>query len=305
MADIKNPHDRVFRGSMADTKVARSFLDFYLLEETKRDLDLSTLKLLSGSRVGVHLDESISDLVYSCQYKDSNTQARIIILVEHQSKPDKFMPVRVYDYIFGLWCNELKTRENNQALLPSCHALVFYHGKQKPYPYSMDLAACIDFKGSMAAFWQNTIQLVEVDNYSDERLLAQKLDGVLSLALKHSRDDDLTEVIYQIAKRLADIDSDEAIGLEFIKRLMHYLFTARGAKDRQQIFAKIASLNENSVKGEIMTIAEQLRAEGVEKEKINTAIKCLQQGADVDFIAKVTDLSVEQINAIAKKHHIH
>ena len=54
-----------------------------------------------------------------------------------------------------------------------------------------------------------------------------------------------------------------------------------------------------------MTIAEQLRAEGVEKEKINTAIKCLKKGLKVDFIADLTELSVEQINAIAKKHHIY
>ena len=66
-----------------------------------------------------------------------------------------------------------------------------------------------------------------------------------------------------------------------------------------------------------MTFAEQLRAEGREEgrvegleegadiEKTNMVIKCLKEGAAIDFIAKVTDLSVEQITAIAKEHHIH
>lgn len=107
------------------------------------------------------LDESISDLVYSCQYKGcadegERDEARTIILVEHQSVHDRFMPVRVYDYTLasGLWRKELASREDSkQTLLPACHALVFYHGEQTSYPYSMDLASCInDPKGRMEKF---------------------------------------------------------------------------------------------------------------------------------------------------------
>ena len=323
MADIKNPHDRVFRGSMSDIKVAKPFLTFYLADEAKQDLDLSTLELLPTSHVNTRLDESISDLVYSCKYKDvEKGEARIIILVEHQSTPDRFMPVRVYDYIFGIWRNELKYRQvDNHALLPACHALVFYHGEQKPYPYSMDLAACIhDPKERMTSFWQNTIQLVEVDDYSDERLLEQKLDGVLSLALKHSRDKDLTDLIYQIAKRLAVIDTYEQVELEFIKRLMFYLFNTKGNIDKPILMAKFERID-SPIGGKVMTFAEQLRAEGREEgraegraegreegadiEKTNMVIKCLKEGAAIDFIAKVTELSVKRINAIAKEHQLH
>ena len=100
MAEINNPHDKVFRGSMADIKVARQFLSFYLLDDAKKDLDLSTLTLLPTSNISARLDESISDLVYSCQYKGSaddgeRAEARIITLVEHQSTPDRFMPVHL------------------------------------------------------------------------------------------------------------------------------------------------------------------------------------------------------------------
>ena len=133
---------------MADMKVARPFIEFYMLDEVTQDLDLSTLKLLPTSNINSRFDESISDLVYSCRYKDDTatngkSEARIIILVEHQSTPDKFMPIRVYDYIFGLWINELKAN-NKIEQLPACHALVFYHGEQTPYPDTMDLTDCID-----------------------------------------------------------------------------------------------------------------------------------------------------------------
>ena len=62
-----------------------------------------------------------------------------------------------------------------------------------------------------------------------------------------------------------------------------------------------------------MTFAEQLRAEGraegreegADIEKINMVIKRLKEGAAIDFIAKVTELSVKRINAIAKEHQLH
>ena len=313
MADMKNPHDRVFRGSMSDMKVARPFIEFYMLNEVTQDLDLSTLKLLPTSNINSRLDESISDLVYSCKYKDDSatngkSEVRIIILVEHQSTPDKFMPVRVYDYIFGLWINELKAN-NKIELLPACHALVFYHGEQTPYPYTMDLTDCIDDpKDRMQSFWQNTVQLVEVEDYSDEQLLAQKLDGVLSLALKHSREADLTDIVYLITKRLSNIDAFEHIELEFIKRLMFYLWRTQGKIDKEQLTVKLDELNQ-PIGGEVMTFVEQLREEGQEvgrfNEKIDMAINCLKEGASFDFIAKVTGLPIEKVNALAKEHKLH
>ena len=53
-----------------------------------------------------------------------------------------------------------------------------------------------------------------------------------------------------------------------------------------------------------MTAAEQLIEEGQLQAKIQVAINCLREGIQIDTIAKITDLPIEQINDLAKEHSI-
>lgn len=97
-----------------------------------------------------------------------------------------------------------------------------------------------------------------------------------------------------------------------MKRLMFYLWRTRGNIYKTQLTAKFDKLDD-PIGGEVMTFVEQLsheerkkgQEEGIALEKVNMAIKCLKKGADINFIVKVTKLSIEQVNALAKEHKIH
>jgi len=184
MSQGNKPFDRLFRFSMGIKLIAMQFLQSNLESLVRDVLDLDTLKQISNESVNLKLNDSVSDMVYQCHYKDKSiAAAKIIILIEHQSTPDRFMPLRIYHYLFGLMLNEVKARKKNRNKpLPACWAMVFYHGKQQGYPYSLDLASCFDDpKGIMQQFWNNPVQLVNVNKISDEQLLARELDGILAL----------------------------------------------------------------------------------------------------------------------------
>ena len=55
-----------------------------------------------------------------------------------------------------------------------------------------------------------------------------------------------------------------------------------------------------------MTIAEQLKAEGmqkgIEKGKLEIAERLLSANAEIAFIAKITGLSLSKIEELKKKH---
>ncbi len=47
-----------------------------------------------------------------------------------------------------------------------------------------------------------------------------------------------------------------------------------------------------------MTVAEQLKQEGIEQRNKDIARNALKEGADTQFVAKITGLSVEEVQAL-------
>lgn len=305
------PHDLVFRNSLSDITFARDFIQLYMAENTKQHIDLSTLKLESSITIDKHLKESISDIVYSCFYKDKSLgSAKIIVLIEHQSTPDKFMPIRVYYYLFGLLLQELAQRnEDRQALLPACHAIVFYHGQQTPYPYNLTLEGCIyDPKNIMSNFWQKPINLIDVNEYDDEQLLKHQLAGILSTALKYSHKKDITKVIYKILDLLITLDIRDPIRLELIATILNYMLDTSELEDKSYFIRYLEKLP-TPLKGELMTIADEFRKEGEEIGEIKalkrTAINALKQGIKPKAVSKFTGLSFDEVNQLLIESKLH
>ena len=302
---ITNPHDKLFRGVMHDEENARGFIELYMNEEDLAPLDLSTLKLKNSQLIDKHLSESISDLVYSCEYQDKSLgNARIIILVEHQSTPDKFMPFRVYHYLFNILAYELKNN-NDGELLPAVHSMVFYHGQPEAYPYTLKLEGCFnDPHKIMQRFWQNPIALINVHEHDDDKLLNEHIQGLMSLALKHGRDQDINDIWLQIIYSILAIDTQEHIRLQFAEQITAYLFTVGKIHDKQKFIENVNKLP-NPIRGEMMTFADELRDEGrtegidIGVEKV--AINGIKEGIPDNLIAQLTGLSLERIAQIKEE----
>ena len=132
---INNVHDKFFRASMGHQSVAIDFIQHHFPKKISQALNTNSLKLLQQSFIKKDLQEHFSDLVFSCKLADK--PAYLTLLIEHQSSPDKMMAFRIHQYLFGLLSNYRKQHPNK--LLPAVYALVFYHGKTTPYPYSLSL----------------------------------------------------------------------------------------------------------------------------------------------------------------------
>jgi predicted transposase YdaD len=146
-------------------------------------LDLTSFRLENCTYINNKLQESISDLVFDCRYKANysggKTHAKVVLLIEHQSTADRFMPLRVYHYLFNMLHKKL--REQAKDPLPAVYALVFYHGKQSPYPYSMGLEDCFDDPlGIMNDMFTQPVHLIDVNQISDDQLKQQRLLGIMT-----------------------------------------------------------------------------------------------------------------------------
>ncbi|MBF6355622.1 Rpn family recombination-promoting nuclease/putative transposase [Nocardia higoensis] len=96
-----NPHDALFRRIMARPDNAAGELRHVLPEAVVNRIDWAALRFESCSFVSPHLRSRYSDLLFSTRLGDRDTF--IYVLVEHQTRPDRFMPLRMVEYMAAIW----------------------------------------------------------------------------------------------------------------------------------------------------------------------------------------------------------
>ena len=141
------------------------------------------------------------------------------------------------------------------------------------------------------------------------------MDGILALTLKHSRDKEASDTLYKIINKFADIDIQDPVELQFANAVVSHIFNQSDINNRETLLDTIESLS-GPLRGELMTAAQRFREDGVkegielgielgiEQTKIDMTINCLKEGSHIQFITKVTGLSIEEIESIAKEHQL-
>ena len=95
MADIHQPHDRLFRAVFSDPGEAVSLLQAALPDMLRHNFDWTTLTLVDGTCVDEDLQGSQSDLLYQIEHTESGQSVSMYMLFEHQSSPDPWMRFRL------------------------------------------------------------------------------------------------------------------------------------------------------------------------------------------------------------------
>ena len=244
-------------------------------------------------------------------YRVQSSMGDIIfqVLCEHQSTPDRWMPIRLLDYKVQIWRNEIKS---GAKTLPIILPIVFYAGKTSPYPYSMNLEDLFAEKKAAEQYALKPAKLVDFTIMNDEELIKERWSAGLKILLKHMANRDYRHAIKylienEIFRFLRSKDADSYAG-----SMLYY--TYEHSEDRQELLEQIGQLDPN-LEDLVMTIADSLRLEGMQQgmqkgrhEGILEGMeKGMQQGAyqiakgmlhegdSEDRVARITGLSAEII----------
>ena len=125
----------------------------------------------------------------------------------------------------------------------------------------------------------------------------------MELTLKHIFAQDIQPYLADITG-LMKLIGDE--GRVFTEAALIYILDKSDIKDKEAFFKVINTTLSTETGEKIMTIAEQLRREGIEigiekgrqEELLKIARNLLAANTDLALIAQVTGLSIEQINAL-------
>ncbi|MCZ7678650.1 MAG: Rpn family recombination-promoting nuclease/putative transposase [Sandaracinaceae bacterium] len=110
-----SPHDTLFRHAFGQAQNAAGLLKALLPAGLVATVDWETLAQREGNHVDEHLRELESDLVFSARVAGRETL--FYFLVEHQSSPDRFMALRLWQYVNRVW--EKWRRDHDGARYPA------------------------------------------------------------------------------------------------------------------------------------------------------------------------------------------
>jgi len=270
MNTVSSPHDRLFKGAMADVRIAREFLTYYLPIPLRSAVDLDTLVLCPNSYVDNELALTASDVLYKATI--AGEEGYVYLLCEHQSTVDVLMAFRVWQYIVAIWADHLK--QTNGKKLPLVIPLVFYHGQQ-PYTANCDIRDLIQ---APPALIDNVLfqpfTLIDTHDLPDETLREQHWAGIMAFVMKHIFARDALGFLQQILDHLRQFEQEEAG--DYVILLLNYLLTAGDTEQIEKVVTIIQQRLSQTTGAKIMTIAERLTERGIQQGEATMLMRLLQ-----------------------------
>ncbi|APE37454.1 hypothetical protein BOX37_29975 [Nocardia mangyaensis] len=142
MADsAPKPHDAFFRHMLRRPADAASQLRPMLPAEIADRLDWANLEPQSGSFVSKHLRATYSDLLFRTRL--DGCDAYLYLLLEHQSRTDRFMALRMLDYLVAIWTHYLRDHPKATTLPPIVPLVVHASTRQEAWDAPVEVADLI------------------------------------------------------------------------------------------------------------------------------------------------------------------
>ena len=181
--------------------------------------------------------------------------------------------------------------------LPMVVPLLFYHGIESPYPYSLCWLDCFADPKLARQLYASAFPLIDVTVMPDDEIMQHRRMALLELIQKHIRQRDLMGLVEQMACLLSSGYAND----RQIKGLFNYILQT-GAAVRFNDFIDGVTERSPKHKESLMTIAERLRQEGFQKgirtNALNIAKTMLDAGVSLEDVLRFTSLTVEDLAEI-------
>ncbi len=301
MANNKPKTDEIFKKSMENPLVAQEFINTYLPKDVLKIIDSKTLKLEKETYIEDDLKKSFSDVLLSC--KINNQEGFLFLLLEQQSTSEHFMAFRLFKYMINI-CSQYLIKTPKAKQLPVVIPHIIYNGRKK-YRAARNVWDLFNNPELAKRFWLNDYPLLNVHDIQDEALKTKIWSGILLFFLKHIHKRQLLkswQEISDILPKLAKID----LGYDHIRNLLQYSLTFIDQNDKIEL-EKILTNNLTKERGdELMTSLAQAwkeegKAEGEVKKAIAIAKNLLKENASIEYVSKITGLSINQVNKLLKE----
>ena len=161
-------HDSGYKKLFSNRTIFQQLIETFITEAWVKELDFSKCETLDKSFITDHYKETESDLIYKLKLRRKTVY--IYVLLEFQSKVDRFMVLRVLFYILSFYMDYTANYKRIKKL-PAIFPIVLYNGKRK-WSAPTKISDLIETEPSLGAYAIDfQYLLLNEKAYSKERLL--------------------------------------------------------------------------------------------------------------------------------------
>ena len=132
MAKKQTPHDGSYRRLFSHARMVEDLLRRYVVPPWMGSIHFSTLEMVPAHYVSDELEQRESDVVWRVRYGPDREWFYVYVLIEFQSKVDRFMAVRLLAYVLLLYQDLIRNKRlTRSGLLPPVLPIVLYNGKRR------------------------------------------------------------------------------------------------------------------------------------------------------------------------------
>lgn len=302
------PHDALFKTFLKYPETVRDFIEIHLPSRLRTLCDLTTLELKPASFIEENLRAYYSDVLWSM--KTSEGDGYIYVVIEHQSSPDTHMAFRLMRYAIAAMQSHLDAGHDT---LPLVVPMLFYHGIDTPYPFSLCWLDEFDNPALAHQLYLSAFPLVDITVVPDDDIMQHRRVALLELMQKHIRRRDLMGLADKVASLLTTGTTNDSQ----LKALFNYLLIQHGHKPRFSRFMRKLAQQVPGYKESTMNIVEKIRragqrkglregmqrglekglAEGRREEALRIAGSMLEDGLPRELIVRITGLSEDDVKS--------
>jgi predicted transposase/invertase (TIGR01784 family) len=301
MTDPKQPHNQLFIKTFSNPEHAAAELRAVLPPELVARMDFSTLRVCPGSYVDEALSGSQSDLLFSVQV--SGKPALLYVLFEHQSTPDKLMPLRLLGYVVRILVRHVdEAKTARDALpLPVVIPVVLHHG-EAGWSVASRVEELFDQQLVEEAGLSEFVPrlrfvLDDLRHVTDEELLRRALGLLPTLALWLLRDArNPTRFAHSLGRWTATLAKLRAApnGREAFWTIFRYIAAVADESVATILSEALEAAHPNEKDAQMTTLAERWTAEGEARGRAEGKAETLRKLLTLRFgeLSETTELRI-------------
>lgn len=298
---VHNEHDKIFRKILDNKKEAVTFINKALKLQCK--LEEEEIEKYNSSFVTEELKNQEADIIYKLKEKN------IFFLIEHQTKIDYSMPLRILEYENEIIKSAIDVKKINTQdyKLPQVIPIVLYSGRKK---WNAKKYIC-EIQEELEGYNQKKFaryNVVDVNNFSKQELLRE--ESFLSKALLIEKTRYTNSLTVYLEKIVKEMNAKKDV---YTREQKELLITIINLILNKKLETKKASELTKELKGEdknMLAVLEMIEEEnkrlikrgekrGEQRAKKQTiqmiAKKMLKKKIPTETIAEITGLTKEEI----------
>ncbi len=251
--------DKFFKRSFKDIRVMRELLQAHFSQDILKNMDLSTLKIEKNTFVSKGYQNSETDLLYSVRYKDAT--AFVYILCEMQGTIDEDMLLRLMGYLHSFY--DLYRKQHPKEPLPVVYPIILYAGEKiwnAPLNF-FDLFG--KNKHLVKSIFTKDVSFIDIHRLPDNGIEQYRWVGLFELVLKYRHVRDLTQFLKKTLPWLNELEF--CGGSDYAQTVINYIINELEAEDKTLFIEAANQYLSETLRGEVMTLAQQFVLEGEQR----------------------------------------